>query len=148
MHGRFLVESRKPNSQARRSDYPDLLVGEIQSLERQGKLFRGSCCGEKLKPAKAIFSDDFAVGSIVDINEHVLLRMTSQVTGENFYELLFIYRTGLNEPFSHIEPMRSLAAIEPKPVMRAVGTELVQPDFVFRYARLNLLKTQTLGRGD
>ena len=70
--------------------------------------------------------------------------MTGEIAGEYFYKMLFFTRGGLYEPFCHVKPMRPLAAIQPNPVTGTIGTVLIQPVLIFRYARLNLFKAQTL----
>src|SRR6266498_177287 len=137
------LESEKTKEKNQEVRSADLLARKTIVLAK-GKLSRGNCYSEKLKPAEAIFTDDLAGGFIIDIDEHVFFRMTGEVAGEDFYKLLFLTRGSLHEPFSHVKPMRSFATIESKPVMQTVGTELIQPGFVLRHTCLNLFKTQTL----
>src|SRR5262249_2261818 len=111
---------------------------------RERKQWEGNCAVCTPKPAETIFTNGLAGGFVIDIDEHVFLRVASKVPGENLYKFLFLTGGSLHESFSHVKPVRSLRTIESKPVMRTVGTELIQPDFVLRYARLNLLKTQSL----
>src|SRR5262245_20920363 len=73
--------------------------------------------------------------------------MAGEVAGENFYKFLFLTRRSPHETFSHVKPVRSFGTIKSKPVMGTVGTKLIQPDFVLRHTRLDLLKTQTLAKG-
>jgi hypothetical protein len=47
--------------------------------------------GEKLKEPKtpeAVLADQFVVGRIVDIDQHVLVRMAGEILGEDFDEIL------------------------------------------------------------
>jgi len=109
-------------------------------LSRKKNLSGGNGYGEKLKPTEAVFSNNPAGGSIEDINEHVFFRMTGEIAGEYFYKMLFFTCSGLYEPFCHVKPMRPFAAIQPNPVTGTIGTVLIQPALIFRYASLNLSK--------
>ena len=64
------LESRKPNNKTRRSDFRTSR-SEKTVLSRKENLSGGNGYREQPKAAEAVFSDNFAGGSIEDINEHV-----------------------------------------------------------------------------
>ena len=70
---------------------------------------------EKLKAAEAILTDKIAGRGVKYIDEHVLVRMAGEKTGENFYEVFFFLKIYALKPFTDVEPVRPLCAIEPHP---------------------------------
>src|SRR5262249_57021274 len=113
-----------------RTDVLGISWSKNKNSLKKRKIRRGNGESEKPKPAETIFTNGLAGGFVIDIDKHVFLRVASKVAGEDFYKFLFLTGGSLHKSFSHVKPVRSLGAIETKPVKRTAGTELIQPEFV------------------
>ncbi|HJX11642.1 MAG TPA: hypothetical protein VJ733_14235 [Candidatus Binatia bacterium] len=102
---------------------------------------------EKLKQSEspeAVFTNPFARCGVKDIDKHVLFGVASKKSRKDFDEVFLLTWIGLQKAFSDVESVRPFAAVEPHPVAGTVGTESIQPRFVFQYPGLDLLKVDRL----
>jgi len=93
-----------------------------------------------MEAAEPIFADFFSGVRIVDIDKHVLFRMTGEKARKDFDELFLLCCAGMHETIANVQPVRSLRAIQAHPVAGAVVANLVQPLSVFRDPRFDLLE--------
>jgi len=103
---------------------------------------------EKLKQsesAEAVLTNPFVRCGVKDIDEHVLFGVAGEKARKDFDEVFLLTWIGLQKAFSDVESVRPLAAVEPHPVAGTVGTESIQPSFVFHYPGLDRLKVDCLG---
>ena len=94
--------------------------------------------------AETVFANPFARCGVKDIDEHVLFGVAGEKARKNFDEVFLLTCIGLQKAFSNIESVRPFAAVQPHPVAGTVGTESIQPRFVFNYPGLDLLKVDRL----
>ena len=66
---------------------------------------------EKLKTAKTILTDRFAIGAILNIDNHVLFRMPGEKAREDLDKIFLFVGTCLHETFAHVELVGSFAAV-------------------------------------
>jgi hypothetical protein len=82
--------------------------------------------GEEAITAKAILTDELTGVGIINVDEHIFVRITCKIAGKNFYEVFLRYVIGFHKSFTNLEPVGPLAAIEPGPETSAVRTLLIQ----------------------
>jgi hypothetical protein len=103
---------------------------------------------EKLESTKAILTDLFSARRVINIDEHVFIRVAGKVARKDLDKFLFVSEVGVHKTFSYEEPMRSFAAVEANPVVRPVHPALIEPSLVLRNARPNFLKGKIFSPGD
>jgi hypothetical protein len=80
---------------------------------------------EEAKSAETVLAYRFSGARVEYVDQHVLFRMPGEKTREYFDELFLIRGIRMHEAVTDIQAMGTLAAIEPDPVARAVGTDFV-----------------------
>ena len=100
---------------------------------------------EETKTAEAVLTDPLVGRGVVDIDEHVLLRMPGEEPGENFDEFFLRRGVSLHKPLTDIETMRPFAAVESNPKSRPTDSGQVEPLAIFRNALLDRFEIGSLG---
>lgn len=85
---------------------------------------------EKLESTKAILTYFFPARRVVNIDEHVFIRVAGKVARKDLNKFLFVREIGVHETFSHVESMRSFAAVEANPVVRSIYAAVIEPTLV------------------
>ena len=75
---------------------------------------------EETKTAEAVLTDPLVGRGVVDIDEHVLLRMPGEEPGEDFNKFFLRRSISVHKPFTDIETMGPFAAVESQPETRTV----------------------------
>ena len=68
---------------------------------------------EEPKSAEAILADPLTISGVVDVDEHVFVGMSGQITRKDFDEFFLSVGLGLQKAVTDKQPVRSFAAIEP-----------------------------------
>ena len=75
---------------------------------------------EEAKTAEAVLTDPLVGRGVVDIDEHVLLRMPGEEPGEDFDKFFLRRSVSLHKRLTDVETMGPFAAVKSQPETRTV----------------------------
>ena len=95
---------------------------------------------EQTEAAETILADFFSGVGIIDVDEHVLFRMTGEKAREDFDELFLFGCACMDKSITDVQAVRPFGTIQSDPIAGAIVADLVQPLAVFRYPRVDFLE--------
>ena len=94
--------------------------------------------------AKTIFTDFLPGARVIDIDQHVLFRMSREKARKDLDELFLLNGIGLQKAVTDEKSVRSFAAVESHPVAGTVGPYFIEPLTVFRDPSFDFFEVEVL----
>ena len=99
---------------------------------------------KQAESTKTIFTDFLPGARVIDIDQHVLFRMSREKARKDLDELFLLNGIGLQKAFTDEKSVRSFAAVESHPVAGTVGPYFIEPLTVFRDSSFDFFEVEVL----